>query len=57
MIGSRGVASVLEKADCNHAKDIGETSFDMTIEDIKSPLKSVLDATKRFFFELWNKVG
>jgi hypothetical protein len=57
MIGSRGVASVLEKADCNYAKDVGETSFGMTYEDIKSPLKSVLNATKRFFFKLWNKGG
>jgi hypothetical protein len=32
IIGSRGMASVLEKANCNHVKAIGETSFDMSID-------------------------
>lgn len=57
MIGSRGMASVLEKAGCSHVKDIGQAGFGMTVEDIKGPSKSVVSATKRFFFELWNKGG
>jgi hypothetical protein len=29
----------------------------MAIDDIKAPSKNVLNAAKRFFFELWNKGG
>jgi hypothetical protein len=57
MIGSHGMASEVEKASCDHVKDVGGTSFSMTVEDIKGPSKSVLGAVKRFFFELWNKGG
>jgi hypothetical protein len=35
MIGSRGMASILEKAGCNHAKTIGEVGFDISVDDIK----------------------
>jgi hypothetical protein len=41
MIGSRGMALVFEKA-----------GFDMSVDDIKRPSKSVANVTKRFFFEL-----
>jgi hypothetical protein len=57
MIGSWGMASVLEKAGCDHVKTVIEISFDMAFDDIKAPLKNVLNATRRFFFELWNKGG
>lgn len=33
MIGSHGMALVLEKAGCEHVKTIGETSFDKAVED------------------------
>jgi hypothetical protein len=57
MIGSRGMALVLEKAGCDHVKTVVETSFDMAFDDIKAPSKNVLNAARRFFFELWNKGG
>lgn len=57
MIGSRGIASVLEKAGCEHVKAIRETDFDMTVEDIKGPSKSMIGTTKTFFFELWDNDG
>jgi hypothetical protein len=57
MIGSRGMASVLEKARCDHVKVFGEASFGMAVDDIKAPSKNVLNVAKRFFFELWNKGG
>jgi hypothetical protein len=57
MIGLRGMALVLEKADWNHIKNVKEASFGMAVEDIKTPSKSVLNAVKRFFFELWDKGG
>jgi hypothetical protein len=52
MIGSRGIASILEKAGCEHVKAVGENDFGMAVEDIKTPSNSVLGAAKRFFFEL-----
>jgi hypothetical protein len=57
MIGYRGMASVLEKAGCDHAKIVGEVSFGISVDDIKTPWKHVLNAAKRLFFELWNKGG
>jgi hypothetical protein len=29
--------------------------FDMDVEDIKSPSKTMLGSAKRFFFKLWDK--
>lgn len=57
MIGSRGMASVLEKVGCEHVNTIGKADFRIVVEDIKAPSKSVLDATKRLFFKLWDKGG
>lgn len=57
MIGPCGMSSVLQKDGCEHIKTIGEIDFVMAIEDIKAPLKSMLSAAKRFFFELWDKGG
>jgi hypothetical protein len=51
------MASVLEKAGCDHVEVVGEGSFSMAVNDIKAPLKNILNAVKRFFFELWNKGG
>jgi hypothetical protein len=55
MIGSCGMALVLEKSGCEHVKTIVETTFGIVVEDIKAPSKSVLGAAKRFFFELCDK--
>ena len=57
MIGSRGMASILEKAGYGHVKTTGEASFGMVVDDMKAPSKNVLNAARRFFFELWNKGG
>jgi hypothetical protein len=48
---------MLENADCQHVKVIGEANFGMVVEDIRAPLKNILSVVKRFFFELWNKGG
>ena len=57
MIGSRGMASVFEKASCDHTKVVGEAGFDINVDDIKCPSKNVANTAQRFFFELWNKGG
>jgi hypothetical protein len=57
MIRSHEMALVLEKAGCDHVKFVHEANFGVTVEDIKGPLKSILSAMKRFFFELWDKGG
>ena len=53
MIGSRGMASVLGIV----VENIRKTDFGIVVEDIKAPSKSVLDSTKRYVFELWDKGG
>lgn len=57
MIGSRKMVSVLEETGCDHARIVGEACFDIGIDDIKNPSKNVLNAMKRFLFELQNKSG
>jgi hypothetical protein len=57
MIGSLVMASVLEKAGCDHVKVVGEAGFDMAVDDIKAPSKNIPITAKRFFFELWKKGG
>jgi hypothetical protein len=57
MIGSRGMILVLEKAGCDHIKTISKAEFDMNAKGFKKPSKDALNATKRFFFEIWNKGG
>jgi hypothetical protein len=51
------MASILEKAGCDHVKAVGETNFRMAIDDIKAPLKTILNAAKRFCLDLWDKGG
>jgi hypothetical protein len=51
------ITSMLENADYQHVKVIGEANFGMVVEDIRAPLKNILSVVKRFFFELWNKGG
>jgi hypothetical protein len=53
MIGSCGMASVLGIV----VENIRKMDFGIVVEDIKVPSKSVLDAAKRFVFELWDKGG
>lgn len=48
---------MLEKVGCEHIKTISKTDFNMNIEYIKKPSKEVLNATKRFFVEIWDKCG
>jgi hypothetical protein len=40
MIGSCGMASVLEKVGCDHAKIVREAGFGISVDDIKNPSKS-----------------
>jgi hypothetical protein len=57
MIGSRGIASVLEKVSCDHARIIAEFGFSISVDDFNNPSKNVVNVAKRFFFELQNKGG
>jgi hypothetical protein len=51
------MASVFEKAGCDHDKIVEEANFYMSVDNIKRHSKSVANAAKIFFFELWNKGG
>lgn len=57
MIRSRGMAYTLEKVGYEHIRTINKTDFSMDIENIKKPSKEVLNATKQFFAEIWDKDG
>jgi hypothetical protein len=57
MIGSRGMASVLEKVGCEHIKTISKVEFGIDVEDINKPLKEVFNVVKRFFMDIWDKGG
>lgn len=52
MIGSRGMAFMLEKAGCEHIKAVSRTDFSIDIKGIKKPSKEVLNAMKQFFVEI-----
>jgi hypothetical protein len=47
MIGSQGMASIFEKAGCNHAKIVGEVGFDMSVDDIMPRRDSSLSCGTR----------
>jgi hypothetical protein len=57
MIGSCGMTSILEKAYCDDVKAMGRNDFDLAIEDIKAPSKSVLGGAKRFSLNCGIKVA
>jgi hypothetical protein len=43
---------MLENADYQHVKVIGEANFGMVVEDIRAPLKNILNVVKRFFLRV-----
>jgi hypothetical protein len=51
------MASVLEKDGYDHARIVGGAGLGIGVDDIRNPLKNVLNVVKRFFFELCNKGG
>lgn len=40
---------MLEKYGCEHIKTMGQPDFDVSLDDIKSPLDEASDVRKRFF--------
>lgn len=40
---------MLEKDGCEHIKTMGQPDFDVSLDDIKSPLDEASDVRKRFF--------
>jgi hypothetical protein len=57
MIGSHGMASMLEKAGCDHIKTISKADFGMDVEEIKKHSKDVFNVVKRFYINIWDKCG
>jgi hypothetical protein len=51
------MTSILEKAYCDDVKAMGRNDFDLAIEDIKAPSKSVLGGAKRFSLNCGIKVA
>ena len=55
MVGSRGMASILEKVGCEHIKAVVKASFNMDVEDIKNSSKEVFHVVERFYTNICYK--
>ena len=55
--GARGVAAILEKADCEHVRATTRPGFVFSMEDIKNPLAEASTLGGKFYFDVWMKGG
>jgi hypothetical protein len=55
--GTRGVAAILEKADCEHVRATTRPGFVFSMEDIKNPLAEASTLGGKFYFDVWMKGG
>jgi hypothetical protein len=52
-VGARGAVSVLEKVDCEHAKDIVQPEFSVSANDVKNPSAEAAALSGNFYSEVW----
>jgi hypothetical protein len=55
--GARGVAAILEKAGCEHAKATAQPGFVFSADDTKDPSAEASALGGRFYFDVWMKGG
>ena len=55
--GARGVAAILEKADCEHVQAAARPGFVFSVEDIKNPLAEASTLGGKFYSDVWMKGG
>jgi hypothetical protein len=56
-VGAQGVASILEKAGCEHAKAIIQPEFLISANDIKEPSAEATAHGGKFYSEVWMNGG
>lgn len=49
------LASMMEKAGCDHIKTIDKDNFNMDVEEIKKPSKKVFLVVMWFYMNIWHK--
>jgi hypothetical protein len=55
--GARGVAAILEKADCEHVQAATRPRFVFSAEDIKNPSAEASTLGGQFYSDVWMKGG
>jgi hypothetical protein len=55
--GTRGVAAILEKADCEHVQAAARPGFVFSVEDIKNPSAEASTLGGKFYSDMWMKGG
>jgi phosphosulfolactate phosphohydrolase-like enzyme len=55
--GARGVASILEKAGCEHVKILAQTEAAFSIDDTKDPSAEASLVGGKFFTDVWENGG
>jgi hypothetical protein len=51
--GARGVATILEKAGCEHVKTLAQAEATFSIDDTKDPSAEASSIGGKFFTDIW----
>jgi hypothetical protein len=54
---ARGAVSLVEKAECDHAKGVIQPDFSVSATDIKEPLAKATALSGEFYYEVWMNGG
>jgi hypothetical protein len=55
--GARGVAAILEKAGCEHVKNLAQAEAAFSIDDTKDPSTEASSIGGKFFTDIWGNGG
>jgi hypothetical protein len=55
--GARGVAAILEKAGCEHVKNMAQAEVAFSIDDTKDPSTEASSIGGNFFTDIWENGG
>jgi hypothetical protein len=56
-LGARGIATVLERKDCEHVKSLAQSEATLSFEDIKDPSAEASIVGGKFFTDIWDNGG
>jgi hypothetical protein len=55
--GARGIATILERKDCDHVKFLAQSEAALSSEDIKDPSAEASLVDGKFFTDIWDNGG
>jgi hypothetical protein len=55
--GAKGIAAILEKADCDHVKTLAQAETAFSIDDTKDPSAEASLVGGKFFTDIWENGG